>query len=166
MNNKTSDITHDFSDPIPLQVLSVDKAYDLIPKEKGVYIILRDSSEPVVFLEESVGGHFKNQDPTVSIKVLSKKWIPDTEILYIGQCGSGISKGTLRSRIKQYMDFGNGKPVGHWGGRYIWQISDHKDLFIVFKAVPDDEDPREVEQELIYRFMKVYGDLPFANTNK
>lgn len=164
MNSKTNELIHDFSEPIPLHKLFIDKAYHLIPNEKGVYIVLRESSDPVSFLGESVGGHFKSKNPTATIKELTKKWIPNTEIMYIGQCGSGDSKGTLRSRIKQYMDFGLGKPVGHWGGRYIWQLSDHKDLSLVFKAYPD-EDPREVEQELIYRFMKIYGDEPFANTN-
>lgn len=82
MFEKTNQLTQDFHEPIQLQVLLIDKAYHLIPKEKGVYMILRNSSESVNFLEIRVGGHFKKQNPTVSIDELSRKWVHNTNILY------------------------------------------------------------------------------------
>lgn len=38
-------------------------------------------------------------------------------MVYIGKAGT-----TLRKRLNQYLKFGNRQNIGHWGGRYIWQI--------------------------------------------
>lgn len=65
-------------------------------------------------------------------------------------------------RFKQYADFGAGKPVGHWGGRLIWQIADHADLLVAWKETPDDI-PEIVERNLIEQFRSIYGKPPFAN---
>jgi hypothetical protein len=58
--------------------------------------------------------------------------------------------------------FGNGKPVGHWGGRYLWQLKNSANLVLCWKATPHS-DPGEVEHELIRSFIAHYGALPFAN---
>lgn len=44
------------------------------------------------------------------------------------------------------MSFGQGKPVGHWGGRLIWQLEDVKDLIVCWKVL-EKEEPRDVEKE-------------------
>jgi predicted DNA-binding transcriptional regulator AlpA len=49
-----------------------------------------------------------------------------------------------------------------WGGRYLWQIKDARDLVLCWKATPDS-DPGKVEHELIRSFISRYGALPFAN---
>jgi len=59
------------------------------------------------------------------------------------------------------MDFGAGEPVGHRGGRYIWQLSDHRDLLVCWCAVLD-RPARDVERELIACFAGVHGCRPFA----
>ena len=44
-----------------------------IPKQKGIYFVLNQGGSN--FLQNSVGGHFKGKNPTVSINELKKNWI-------------------------------------------------------------------------------------------
>ena len=61
------------------------------------------------------------------------------------------------------MCFGQGKPVGHWGGRLIWQLEDAKDLIVCWKVL-EKEEPREEEKKMIQAFKKQHeGKRPFAN---
>lgn len=101
-----------------------------IPDDPGVYCVLKAKTTSSTFLVESVGGHFKGKNPTVAVRLLETNWISDASVLYIGKAG-GDSNATLRSRIDRYMSFGQGKPVGHRGGRYIWQLRDSQDLSVL-----------------------------------
>lgn len=132
-----------------------------VPDRKGIYFVLRNE-EPVEFLVNSVGGHFKGKNPTVDIEKLKMNWVDNTLVVYIGQTGGGPSDATLSKRMKQYMKFGQGQPVGHWGGRYIWQLKDNRKLKICWKSLPND-DPREIEKNLIQQFENHYNKKPFAN---
>ena len=134
--------------------------YTLLPKEKGVYILLH--TENPNFLEVGTGGFFKGKDPHVSIQVLEQNWITDSPIIYIGKAGSETGSATLQSRLKQYFNFGQGKAVGHWGGRYIWQLKNPYNILVGWMETPDN-DPRIVEAHLIKEFVKKYGKRPFAN---
>ena len=60
------------------------------------------------------------------------------------------------------MQFGLGKPCAHWGGRYIWQLADAKDLLVYWKPTLG-RDPRLVEKAMLSKFVEKYGCLPFAN---
>lgn len=133
-----------------------------VPAVPGVYLVLRSNIEHPSFLQSSTGGHFKGKDPTVEIEALKSKWVRDVPVLYIGKAGSIGGVATLRSRLRQYMQFGKGTPIGHWGGRYIWQLQDSPDLLICWKPT-NKEIPREVEKGLIREFRAVYKRLPFAN---
>lgn len=92
----------------------------------------------------------------------------DAKILYIGRAGGTAENGRvyssiLRKRIKQYIQFGKGKNIGHWGGRYIWQIKESDDLLIAYKTL-ENQNPVVKEQELINMFRNHHnGKLPFAN---
>jgi hypothetical protein len=128
----------------------------------GVYLVLRPSISPPDFLNESKNGHFKGKDPTVTVSLLAGRWVDDAVVLNTGKAGPGRNrKVTLRSRLTAYMRFGQGRPVGHWGGRYIWQLSDAVDLLICWKATHNA--PRSQERRLIQEFKKTYETLPFAN---
>jgi hypothetical protein len=123
----------------------------------GVYLVVRRAPHPPTFLAESCGGHFKGRNPTERVDVLERKWVPETDVLYVG-------KGdVLRRRVKQYASFGAGRPIGHWGGRYIWQLSDSHGLLVAWKACGADETPGYLEAQLASRFKQIYGRLPFAN---
>lgn len=133
-----------------------------IPDKPGVYLVLRDTKSPMQFIEPGVGGFFKGKDPNIPLEKLTREVIPNTIVVYIGKAGSLSGKSTLRSRIRQYLRFGQGKNIGHWGGRYIWQLKDHSDLLLCWKVIIDEE-PRVVEQNLLQLFETTYGKKPFAN---
>lgn len=133
-----------------------------IPNERGVYVVLNPTCSNKAFLPKGVGGYFKGTDPNVSLSKLDFKWIQDCHVLYIGQAGGNGSSATLRKRLKQYLDFGKGKPVGHKGGRYIWQLKHHNELVMAWRVLRTD-DPSFVENQLLSAFCNQYGKLPFAN---
>lgn len=133
-----------------------------VPNKKGIYLVLRESNTKPIFMHTSVGGHFKKRNPTIELLELENKWIEDTIVIYIGKAGGDSSSATLQSRLKQYMKFGQGVPIGHWGGRYIWQLEDYKKLIICWKVI-EKEDCRKVEKKLIEDYLIQYGKKPFAN---
>ena len=132
------------------------------PGDMGVYMILRESSDDPEFVATGTGGHFKGKDPNVSLEVLKSNWVTGATVINIGKAGAPGKAATLRSRLRQYLSFGAGRPVGHWGGRLIWQLADAEKLRVCWKPTPDAV-PREVEQQLIQLFVKKYGRRPFAN---
>ena len=133
-----------------------------IPKIKGVYLVIRPDNSKVEFVENGTGGFFKDKNPNVAISELKNSWIEEAQIVYIGKAGGSESDATLNSRLKQYLNFGQAKKVGHWGGRYIWQIKNIDDYIICWKELPDEE-PRSVEIKLMELFRQKYNNLPFAN---
>ncbi len=139
-----------------------------MPDERGVYLVLNTSGGYPTFVEKGSGGYFKDKNPNVSIEELNSKWVENTIVLYIGHVG-GVQGGrwsnnTLCDRIKKYMRFGKGHNVAHYGGRYIWQIKDYKNLIVCWKPLKGRrEDPKKVESEMINQFVNIYGKRPFAN---
>ena len=128
----------------------------LIPDNKGVYLVLNIDNKPGDFLVIGTGGHFKGRNPNVSLDELKSNWIDNTKVVYIGKATS------LKSRLRQYLSFGQGKNIGHYGGRLIWQIKYSKDLVVCWKTLETDV-PREFESDLIKLFVSSFGRRPFAN---
>ena len=126
------------------------------PSSGGVYVITYSYSEPPTFAEQSCGGWFKGKDPTVSLAALGANWVDDAEVVYIGKADR------LKRRLTQFADFGAGKPIGHWGGRLIWQLPRTDQLLVAWRETPGRV-PLEVEGELIAAFRRAYGKAPFAN---
>lgn len=140
---------------ISVKELKLDFDNGTIPKEEGVYHILRLSNDTPRFLQKGSGGYFKGKDPNVSIDELHSNWIDADPIVYIGKAKE------LFKRIQQYIKFGSGKAVGHRGGRYIWQLADSDDLLVCWKSVSNS---RAVEKALIADFKNSHnGKRPFAN---
>lgn len=132
-----------------------------IPTQPGIYIVFAvDTNQE--FLEVGSGGFFKGKDPNVEIEKLKNNWVDKAHVLYIGQVSRGKSDRNLLIRIDEFLCFGNQCPVAHSGGKYIWQLKNHKKLLLCFCPMPDI-DPKCVEAELLYEFKKEYNKLPFAN---
>ncbi len=132
-----------------------------VPKGPGVYVVLRPPEAEPVFLRKSLGGHFKGNDPTVPVATLKAKWIAGAHVIYIGKATPGPT-GTsgLRKRLGQLLQYGAGKPVGHQGGRYLWQVKESDDYLVAWRLAPD---PTASENRLLDEFTTAYGSLPFAN---
>jgi hypothetical protein len=140
--------------------LFVDKSS--LPKIKGVYMVLNLDNKPQEFLTVGTGGHFKGKNPNISNEELKTNWVDKTIVVYIGKAGSDSSSATLQSRLKQYLAFGQGRNVGHWGGRLIWQLKNPNNLIVCWKALPT-EYPRTFEANLIKQFVSKFSNRPFAN---
>ena len=84
-----------------------------IPAVAGVYMVVYQGNGMPEFLENGTGGFFKAKNPNVPVSELKSNWVGGTCVVYIGKAT------TLSKRISQYLKFGNGKSIGHWGGRLI-----------------------------------------------
>jgi hypothetical protein len=133
-----------------------------LPKEKGVYMILIPSSFIPKFKTVGTGGYFKGKNPNLTLEELQNNWVENESIIYIGKAGSETGSATLKSRLNQYLNFGQGKAVGHWGGRLIWQLQNSENLIVCWKTTQGEE-PSKVESKLIESFKAIHNKRPFAN---
>jgi len=134
----------------------------IIPLKPGVYMVLYPETNEPTFLDRGTGGFFNDTDPNMPVSYLKQKWVNDTMVVYIGKAGGSGNKATLSKRLRMYLRFGQGKAVGHYGGRLIWQIENSGDLLICWKTMIADE-PRNAEAELISEFVECYDKKPYAN---
>ena len=106
---------------------------------------------------------FRSQmDPSVPIEILQNHWVPGAVVLYIGRArGPGV-RALLHQRVKRYLRFGQGRVVAHYGGRFVWQLRDHRVMLLAWMPTPD-EDPAVVEARLQAMFLARHGRPPFAN---
>lgn len=139
---------------IPVSILR--DATSILPEVAGVYVVIRKTNTVPQFLEKGTGGFFKGKNPNVSIEVLNENYVADSSTVYIGKATN------LRKRVGQLLSFGAGAAVGHWGGRFLWQLADADDLIVAWKATPGC-DPRTIEAQMIHNFVSLHGKRPFAN---
>lgn len=128
-----------------------------VPATPAVYVVYRSSERRPDFLDRSPGGYFKGKDPTAPIAVLRGAWVTDSQVVYIGKAD------VASRRLKQFARFGVGEPVGHWGGRYIWQLAGSAELLVAWHPISWGEAAREYEKRLLSLFVEIHGVRPFAN---
>ncbi|MCH5676189.1 hypothetical protein [Streptomyces gilvus] len=137
-----------------------------VPQEAGTYVVMRPCLSAPEFLERSPAGHFQGRDPSVSREALADAWVDEATLLYVGKATMGkSSRRGIRKRLDEYRRHGAGEAVGHWGGRYIWQLADSDSLLVGWRPTPD-RDPGEAETQLITEFIDIHGKRPFANRNR
>lgn len=131
--------------------------YDAIPSVEGVYVVMRDVKSAPVFLVSCPVPFHNGRSLAYSLSQLQARWLQVASIIYVGKSEN------LRSRIRAYCQFGEGKPRAHSGGRSIWQLADAKDLVIGWKTTTLC-DPALEETRLLEQFkMTNGGRRPFAN---
>ena len=143
----------------PISDLDINR----IPQRQGIFAVLRPADYEPRFLAASTAGTFKKKKPTLPAAALAAEWVPDADVLFIGRAGSG-SKGNrgLRRQIAEFVDFGRGKPPGHWDGRLIWQLAHAEDLLMAWRELPAD-DVSAAQAHYQAEFLQLHGRLPFAN---
>ena len=143
----------------PMNTLDINR----IPQHQGIFVVLRPEGFEPRFLRTSTAGVFKKKNPSLPKDKLTAEWVPDADILFIGKASPG-SKGNrgLRRQIQEFVDFGDGRPPGHWDGRLIWQLADAEDLLLAWKELPAEQLNTSLAAYQA-EFRQVYGKLPFAN---
>ena len=133
----------------------------VVPKAAGVYVVLREQDERPEFLDANPAGRFKGKDPTVAGSLLASIWTEGAHCIYIGKANKTATTD-LRRRLTDFREYGRGRPVGHQGGRYIWQMSGSDQYLVAWMETPD-ADPATVESALIAEFRSHYGARPLGN---
>ncbi|MET0871174.1 MAG: hypothetical protein ABWX89_02465 [Paeniglutamicibacter terrestris] len=143
----------------PIATLEINR----IPQHQGIFAVLRPADFEPNFLPKSTAGVFKKKNPSLPAASLTAEWVEDADVLFIGKASTG-SKGNrgLRRQIQEFVDFGNGKPPGHWDGRLIWQLVDAGKLLVAWKELPA-ESLNAAQANYHAQFQHIYGRLPFAN---
>ena len=126
-----------------------------VPREPGIYIVLRTASTQPQLLEVTrarAGSAYPVED-------LSARWVESTPVIYIGKAEAKV--GGLRKRLGQFAR----KGASHQGGRSIWQLADQDELLVCWATTPD-ESAEEVEIHYRAVFAERYGRWPFANRKR
>jgi hypothetical protein len=139
----------------------LEEALQRIPTAAaGIYIVQRQTGpDPPVWVSRSPVGTTWRGDPTVSIEQLEANWVAGASVVYIGKA----KNRRLRSRLREFLRYGQGRGGRHAGGRLIWQLPDPWDLCVAWRELPADTDALAVERGLITAFCDAYRKPPFAN---
>lgn len=156
MNRSELEITG-FANWIPLLGANRSSA---LPRLPGIYAVSYEAGRPKSWQIESCGGWHKKRNPAVDPHRLNREWVDGTDIVYVGR-----TDRTLAKRIGEFARFGRGEPIGHWGGRLIWQLP-HADLLMVGWIALDMGLATERESALLAEFLEAFDRLPFANLRK
>ena len=131
-----------------------------VPVARGVTIVVREPADRPKIMPSSQAGRYRGENPSVKPAVLEKKWVPGAVLLHVGVAdGSGV-RNQLQQRIKRSIRFAGGAAIGASGGRYLWQLADHRKLRFAWLVT---ESAADVAWKMLGVFHEHHGVLPFAN---
>lgn len=135
-----------------------------VPTGAGVYVVLRPSASPPVFLARSPAGHRRGRDPSATAAALDSAWVRGATVVYVGKAAG---RRGLGQRLNAYRRQGLGHNAGHGGGGYVWQLADSDTLLVAWRTLTGPPAAAgRAEAELIAEFAALHGALPFANRNR
>jgi hypothetical protein len=111
-------------------------------------------------------GRFANVINPWPLGRLCERWIEDVELIYIGCAGATSSSRTLHKRIDDLLKHGGGKISAsgpHKGGERLWQCIGWDVFTLAWKACGPYPEPHDLEVAIGERFLRLAGQLPFAN---
>ena len=131
-----------------------------VPVARGVYVAVREPADPPKIMPSSQAGRYRNENPSVKPVVLEKKWVPGAVLLYVAVAdGTGV-RNQLQQRIKRAIRYAGGAAIGATGGRYLWQLADHRKLRFAWLVTDSAAD---LAWKMLGVFHERHGVLPFAN---
>lgn len=131
----------------------------------GVYAITTPSGYTFALLDDEKVKTNKNVVKPWGVQKLNNKWNDDTDIIYYGLAGNTKPR-SLRSRLSDLIHHANGKTTDrgpHCGGEIIYHLNDWQNFKIWIFPTGNPPEPRELEIELLQRFLTLKGKLPFGN---
>jgi len=143
-------------------------AIEQIPKVSGVYFVIIPKDFCLRIKEKTDGFEMtsKGTPSSYPIKRLNPKiehygmnYPYKSNILYIGKAKD------LQRRIEQYVGYRYKDPnlFPHDGGRALWQLENNEKLLVRYLVCKEEEDCREMENQLLCTYKTKYGAYPFAN---
>jgi len=131
-----------------------------VPVARGVYVVVREPADPPKIMPSSQAGRHRGANPSVKPAVLEKKWVPGAVLLYVAAAdGTGV-RNQLQQRIKRAIRFAGGAAIGAAGGRFLWQLADHRKLRFAWLVT---ESATDLAWKMLGVFNEKHGVLPFAN---
>ena len=127
-----------------------------VPAKPGVYLVVIPPGYEFSLRDNVHRG--KHLHLTAGQK--ANRWVPDTDIIYIGETGGPGKKATLQVRIQKLIRHSLGKTPNHKGGEDIWLLNKDDTFLLYWKECGS---PRAVEKQLIMEFKSQHQMLPFGN---
>jgi hypothetical protein len=95
-----------------------------------------------------------------------ERWIEDVELVYIGCAGATLSSRRLHERIHDLLKHGGGRITAsgpHKGGERLWQCNSWEAFTLAWKTCGPYPEPHDLVVAIGERFLRLTGQLPFAN---
>jgi len=151
-----------------IYIISLYQHLELLPKNKS--FISLSNSQIKHWMQNAPSLTLNGKNPTIDDlrKHLSKFWMQDESILYIGKA----DKQSLQKRVSQFYHHHVGKKSPHKGGYWLKLLSDISSFYI--HILPSDNS-HEIEEQMLQYFIENASEdsksqlidkdlcLPFAN---
>jgi len=111
-------------------------------------------------------GRFANVINPWPLGRLRERWIDDVELVYIGCAGATASSRSLHGRADDLLRHGGGGITAsgpHKGGERLWQCLGWEVFKLAWKTTGPFPQPHTLEVAIGERFIRLTGQLPFAN---
>ena len=131
--------------------------------KRGLYVVVCQEDYKPDFIDLEKVRRNRNVIKPWSQNKLLKKWVPETEILYLDRAGDDKKQCSLRRRITDLVRHSQGKTTDqgpHIGGELLWQLRGYENFELGY--FPTDK-PEEFERSLLAWFYSKTGRVPYAN---